>query len=199
MQVGIFWQIYLRNAQISNSVKMGAELYRSDGQTEGQADLAKLIVAFRNFANALKKQMLVVIIMFWLKYQKFLNVQLHVKYGACRRPKVLTYSITYLRTYLQSPSWEAHRFSKSQEMPCTLWDPKVPYRIHNCSPPVPILSQLDLVHTPAFHNLKIRLNIILPFTPVDLRHAAVTVTYSRYSPVSATFFKTLDHWRLWMV
>ena len=83
---------------------MGAELYRSDGQTEGQADLAKLIVAFRNFANALKKQMLVVIIMFWLKYQKFLNVQLHVKYGACRRPKVLTYSITYLRTYLQSPS-----------------------------------------------------------------------------------------------
>ena len=145
---------------------------------------------FLQFCENAEKKMLVIIIIiiiFWLKYQKFLNVQLHVKYGACLRPKVLTYLLTY-RVLLEKLTG-----FQSQEILRTLWDPKVPYCIHNCSPPVPILSQLDLVHTPAFHNLKIRLNIILPFTPVDLRHAAVTVTYSRYSPVSATFFKTLDH------
>jgi hypothetical protein len=31
---------------------LGAELFHSDGRTDGQADMTKLIVAFRNFANA---------------------------------------------------------------------------------------------------------------------------------------------------
>ena len=59
---------------------------------------------------------------------------------------MLTYLLTY--TMEQSPSWEANRFSASQEIPFSLWNPKVHYHIHKCPPPFPILSQLDPVHTP---------------------------------------------------
>ena len=70
----------------------------------------------------------------------------------------------YLLTYSteQSPSWEANRFSASQEIPLISRNLKVHYCIHKRSPPVPILSQLDPVHTLTSYFLTIHLNIILP-------------------------------------
>jgi len=69
---------------------------------------------------------------------------------------------TYLLTYSmqQSPSWEANWFAACQEIPRIVWNPKVHYRTHKCPPPVPILNQLDPVHTPTSHFLKNHLNII---------------------------------------
>ena len=59
------------------------------------------------------------------------------------------YLLTYLLTYTmdQSPSWEANRFSASQEIPRIVCIPKVNYRIHKCPPPFPILSQINPFHT----------------------------------------------------
>jgi hypothetical protein len=85
----------------------------------------------------------------------------------------------------QSPSSEANRFAASQEIPPIFWNPNVDYRIHNCPPPVSILSQLNPVPNPTSHFLKINLNNILPSTPGS-PHWSLSFRFPHQKPVYAS-------------
>jgi hypothetical protein len=45
------------------------------------------------------------------------------------------------------PLWQPNSRSASQEMTHLLWNPNVHYRVHNSTPPVPILSYRRPIHT----------------------------------------------------
>ena len=97
---------------------------------------------------------------------------------------ILTYSME------QSPSWEANCFAASQEIPRTLWNPKVHHRIHKCPPSVPILSQLQSPPPPTSRRsiliLSSHLRLVLPNGLIPSGFPTRTLYTPLPSPIRAT-------------
>jgi len=65
----------------------------------------------------------------------------------------------------QSPSSEPNSHPATQEISRLLWNPKVHYRVHNSLPPIPILRQMNLVHSCPHYFSNIISSIVIPSTP----------------------------------
>jgi hypothetical protein len=63
-----------------------------------------------------------------------------------------------------SPSCEAANCAATLELASILWSPKVHHRVHKSPPLVPILSQINPIHTILHFLSKIHFNIVHPPT-----------------------------------
>jgi hypothetical protein len=98
----------------------------------------------------------------------------------------------YLVTELSS-SWDAANCAATQELSNILWNPKVLHRVRKSPPLVPILSQIDRVHTVPSYNSKTYFNFVHPlrlvlFIGLFISRFPTNILYTFIlSPIRATY------------
>jgi hypothetical protein len=93
----------------------------------------------------------------WRRRRQFLSK--HFFLSAILPENSFTHSLMEL-----SPSWEAANCAPTQELPSILWNPKAHYRVHKSPAMVPILNQINPIHTIPSYFSKIHFNIVHPPT-----------------------------------
>ena len=97
-----------------------------------------------------------------------------------------------------SPSWEAGRFSASQEIPHILWNPKVHYRIHKC-PPHPTSWRCSLILCSHLWR-GLPSGLFLSSFPTKALYNPLLSSHTRYMPLpshSSRFYHPNNIW--WQV
>jgi hypothetical protein len=90
-----------------------------------------------------------------------------------------------------SPSWEAVNCAATQELPSVLWNPKPHHLVHKNPPLVPILSQIDPVHTTPSYLSKIHFN---SFT--HLRLGLPSSLFPSSLPTNIIYASCMDGWTI---
>jgi hypothetical protein len=96
----------------------------------------------------------------WEKFMRIVKSVISWLRTRVRLPYFLVHSME------QYPSWDTTRFPAGLEIRRILWNSKFRYRIHKCSPPIPIpiLIQIDPAYAPTSNLFKIYFKIFLPST-----------------------------------
>jgi hypothetical protein len=121
-----------------------------------------------------------------LRFRRSYWVYLHAREEYSQK-LIWSWMDAYITKSMEHTSWEADNSSASQEISGILWNQEAHCRIHNGTPPDPILSKTNLVHDPLSHFLEIHFNITPSSMPKSSKWS-LSLRSPHPNPVSASPF-----------